>query len=111
MNLSSKHKPTGYSNQVGRIEITHHAVKRFLERVLKKSHFTSMEFWKAYLFLQKSFSNVVTHREFVPFPQIKGYVAVIRENHVVTIIEKNENWKKRMKHQHGVYKYKCSKAA
>ena len=103
MNLSGKYEPIWKSNGSCGIKITHHAVKRYLERVLKKSHFTSMEFWKAYIFLQKSFANVVTHRNYIPLPEIKGYVAVIRSNQVVTILEKNQSWKKRVKNLHGVY--------
>ncbi len=88
-------------NGMNGLEVTHHAVIRFLQRVMKKSRFTQSEFAKAYLFLQKSFANVVTHRSVVPFPQIKGYVAIVRDNSVVTVIEKNRAWKKSIKHRYG----------
>lgn len=83
------------------MRITEHAVERFLQRVMKKSRYDQNEFMKAYDFLEKSFMQVVTHRDFVPFPQIKGYVAIVRDNAVVTVIEKNASWKRAMKYRNG----------
>ena len=83
------------------MKITKHAVERFLQRVMKKSHYDQSEFMKAYKFLKKSFINVVTHRHFIPLPKIKGYIAIIRENVVVTIIEKNVSWRKARKYRKG----------
>ena len=93
------------------MQITKHAVERFLQGVMKKSHYDRSEFMQAYEFLKKSFMHVVTHRDFVPIPQIKGYVAIVKDNVVVTVIEKNASWKKAMKYRNGYRRYSVAYSA
>ena len=84
--------------------ITYHAAKRFVERVLKKQRYTHCDVDRAKELLQKLFSSVVTHKRYIPLPTVKGYIAVVKENIVVTILEKNSRWRRKVKLAHIAYR-------
>ena len=79
------------------MEITLHAAKRFVQRVLKKEHYNFTDIKRAKKLLQKLFTNLVTHRHYVPMPNCKGYVGVIQNNVLVTILQKDSQWRKKQK--------------
>ncbi len=83
------------------MKITNHATKRFLERVLKKRHYSYQEFKKANDLLKRHFANITTHRNTIPLPNFKGYMAIVQENTVVTIIPKDKGWHKKIKIKKG----------
>lgn len=83
------------------MKITNHATKRFLERVLKKRRYSYQEFKKANDLLKKHFANIKTHRNTIPLPNFKGYMAIVQENTVVTIIPKDRGWHKKIKIKKG----------
>jgi hypothetical protein len=68
--------------------VTYHAAKRFLQRVIGKMNFTKREILNTKSYLESLFRNVVTHRQMVVVPGFSKYVAVIKENKVVTILNK-----------------------
>ena len=79
------------------MKITLHAATRFVQRVWKKEHYTLTDIKHAQKILQKHFANLVTHRCYVPMPNCKGYVGVIQDNVLVTILQKNSQWRKKQK--------------
>ena len=70
------------------MEITIHAAQRFLERVLKKEKFTKKEVFDAKKFLDGIFANVITHRRYVVVPGFSAYVGVVKNNKLITILDK-----------------------
>ena len=79
------------------MEITLHAATRFVQRVWKKEHYNFTDIKRAKKLLQKLFTNLVTHRHYVPLPNIKGYIGVIKDNVLVTILQKDSQWRKKQK--------------
>ncbi len=78
------------------MKVTFHATKRFLERVMKKEHWSRQEFRQMKEQLEKMFMSVVPGSYSRPFvlPQYKGYVVVHQDNTVITILEKDQQYKK-----------------
>ncbi len=70
------------------MEITYHAAVRFLERVMKKEKFTQREVFDAKNFLNGLFANVITHRRYVVVPEFSSYVGVVKNNKLITILDK-----------------------
>jgi len=70
------------------MEITYHAAVRFLERVLKKEKLTKKEVFDAKRFLSSLFANVITHRRYVVVPGFSSYVGVVKNNKLVTVLDK-----------------------
>jgi len=71
------------------MKVTYHAAERFLQRVLGKIKYSKKEVLNVRKYLTNLFENVVTHRQMVVVPGFSNYVAVVKENNVVTILEKN----------------------
>jgi hypothetical protein len=71
------------------MKVTYHAAERFIQRILGKLEYTKKEVLNAKEYLTNLFKNVVTHRQMVVVPGFSNYVAVVKENNVVTILEKN----------------------
>ena len=68
--------------------ITKHAVKRFLQRVKKVNDFDKKEFSKAKNELQMLFKNVITNRIKVVVPNFSNFIAITKNNKVITILKK-----------------------
>jgi len=81
------------------MKVTYHATKRFLQRVLKKEHWSRQEFRQIKQQLEEMFMCVVPGSYARPFalPQYKGYVVVHQDNTVITILEKDREYRKRIK--------------
>ena len=78
------------------MKVTYHATKRFLQRVLKKERWSRQEFRQMKQQLEEMFMIVVPGSYARPFalPMYKGYVAVHQDNTVITILEKDHQYKK-----------------
>ena len=78
------------------MKVTYHATKRFLQRVLKKENYTRAEFYQMKLQLEEMFLSVVPGSYKRPFalPEHKGYVVVHQDNTVITILEKDQHYRK-----------------
>jgi len=78
------------------MKVTYHATKRFLQRVLKRNYWTSDEFYAMKQYLEEMFLSVVpgSYRRPFPLPKYKGYVVVHEGNTVITILEKDEHYRK-----------------
>jgi len=70
------------------MEITIHAAQRFLERVMKKEKFSKKEVFDAKKLLNGLFANVITHRRYVVVPGFSSYVGVVKNNKLITILDK-----------------------
>jgi len=72
------------------MEISIHAGKRFLERVMKREKYTCLDVDFAIRYLERALSNVVpnsSNKHFV-LPDFQQYKAIYRQNTVLTIIPK-----------------------
>ena len=78
------------------MKVTYHATKRFLQRVLKKEHYSRREFHQMKEQLEEMFLCVVPGSYTRPFalPEHKGYVVVHKDNTVITILEKDQHYRK-----------------
>jgi hypothetical protein len=78
------------------MKVTYHATKRFFQRVLKKNHWTQDEFYVMKQQLEEMFLSVVpgSYRRPFALPKYKGYVVVHQDNTVITILEKDERYRK-----------------
>ena len=81
------------------MKVTYHATKRFLQRVLKKEHWSREEFFIVKQHLEEMFMSVVPGSYARPFalPMYKGYVIVHQGNTVITILEKDLEYRKQIK--------------
>ena len=72
------------------MKISHHAVIRFLQRVLNKSQLTNEDIKLGYKFLETETKDIVinSYKAFFRLPSFKNYRAIVRENTLVTIIPK-----------------------
>ena len=77
------------------MKVTYHATKRFLQRVLKKEHYTMQEFYQMKKQLEKLFAGIIPGSYTRPFalPNYKGYVVVHQGDTVITILEKDHRYK------------------
>lgn len=74
------------------MRISIHAGERFLQRVMKKKTYTSVDIDRAMKFLHKALKDVVpnsVNKHFV-IPGLEDYKAVYCQNTIVTIIPKGE---------------------
>jgi hypothetical protein len=80
-----------------KMKVTYHATKRFLQRVLKKDRWTMQEFHQVKQQLEEMFMSVVpgSYARFFALPQYKGYVVVHQDNTVITILEKDQQFRKK----------------
>jgi len=78
------------------MKVTYHATKRFLQRVLKKEHWSREEFFIVKQHLEEMFMSVVpgSYRKPFALPNFKGYVVVHEGDTVITILEKNQRYRK-----------------
>ncbi len=78
------------------MKVTYHATKRFFQRVLKRNHWTHAEFYAMKLQLEEMFLSVVpgSYRRHFPLPEHKGYVVVHEGDTVITILEKDQRYRK-----------------
>ena len=78
------------------MKVTYHATKRFLQRVMKKEHWSREEFRQIKQQLEEMFMSVVPGSYTRPFalPVYKGYVVVHQDNTVITILEKDQHYRK-----------------
>ena len=78
------------------MKVTYHATKRFLQRVMKKEHWSREEFRQIKQQLEELFMSVVPGSYARPFalPAYKGYVVVHQDNTVITILEKDQHYRK-----------------
>ena len=74
------------------MKVSVHAGERFLQRVMKKSQYTSMDIDFSIRYLEKLFKDIVPNSYARPFiiPGFENYRAIYRENTVITIIPKGE---------------------
>ena len=81
------------------MNVTYHATKRFLERVLHKVKYTKEEFYATKKFLEGMFINVVpgSYARSFALPEYKGYVVVHQDNTVITILKKDQRYKKSLR--------------
>jgi hypothetical protein len=72
------------------MKITHHAAKRFLERVIGMKQYGREELRKAYRFLKRETDGIQIRkcREHLVLPSFKEYQAIVVENTLVTIVPK-----------------------
>ena len=84
------------------MKVTYHATKRFLQRVLHKTRFSREEFLTAKRQLEEMFMSVVPGSYARPFalPKFKGYVVIHQDNTVITIMEKDQAYRKKMRSRH-----------
>ena len=68
--------------------ITNHATERFLQRVKKRYNYTKREFFKTKKELEILFKDVVTNRTKVVVPKFNKFLAVVKSQRVITILEK-----------------------
>ena len=70
------------------MKVTHHAAKRFLERVIGMQYYGKKEIRRAYRFLEKETDSILVHnrRRHIALPSFKAYRAVIVDNTLVTIV-------------------------
>lgn len=73
------------------MRISVHAAQRFLERVMNKESYTTLDIDFAIRYLQKSLQNVVPQRKtkYFVLPEFQDYKAVYIENTLVTIVPKS----------------------
>lgn len=74
------------------MQITYHAAKRFLERVIKMGAFTKADVHKTKEYLKRVFKDVVvnTYSEHIPLPGFENqFIAICKENNILTIIPKS----------------------
>ncbi len=78
------------------MKVIYHATKRFLQRVLKKENYTRAEFYQMKQQLEEMFLSVVpgSYARTFALPQYKGYVVVHQDNTVITILEKDQHYRK-----------------
>ena len=78
------------------MKVTYHATKRFLQRVLKKDHWSREEFRQVKKQLEEIFMSVVpgSYARSFALPHYKGYVVVHQDNTVITILKKDKQYKK-----------------
>lgn len=76
------------------MKISHHAVIRFLQRVLNKSKLTNEDIKLGYKFLETETKDIVVngYKAFFRLPSFKNYRAVVQENTIVTIVPKGWNY-------------------
>ena len=81
------------------MKVTYYATKRFLQRVMKKQHWSRQEFRQMKQKLEEMFMSVVPGSYARPFalPMYKGYVVVHQDNTVITILEKDQQYKKSLR--------------
>jgi hypothetical protein len=70
------------------MKVSKHAVVRFLERVKGKKEFSDVDYKNAYIELNDLFKNVVSNKHYIVVPNYSKFIAVIKNNLVVTILEK-----------------------
>ena len=70
------------------MEVTLHAAERFLQRVKNKFNYTKYELLKTKQELNLLFKDLVTNRKKVIVPTFSKFLAVIKNNKVITIIPK-----------------------
>jgi hypothetical protein len=74
------------------MRVSVHAAQRFLERVMKKSTYTSTEIDFAIRYLEKLIQDIVVTSYAKPFviPGFENYKAIYRENTLITIVPKEK---------------------
>ena len=84
------------------MKVTYHATKRFLQRVRHKTRFSREEFLTTKQQLEEMFMSVVPGSYTRPFalPKFKGYVIIHQDNTVITILEKDQAYRKKMRSRH-----------
>jgi len=70
------------------MKISNHAVIRFLERVKGVEEISDKEFKKAYVELSNLFRNVFTNKRYVVVPNYSKFVAVVKNDVVITVLDK-----------------------
>ena len=70
------------------MKITNHATKRFLQRVKKRYNYTKSEFLKTKKELERMFNNIVTNQTKIVIPDFNKFLAVVKNQTVITILEK-----------------------
>jgi len=72
------------------MRVSVHAAQRFLERVMKKSTYTSKDVGFTLRFLEKLLQDIVptSYAKRFVIPGFENYRAIYRENTVITIIPK-----------------------
>ncbi len=80
----------------------YHATKRLLERVLHKVRYTRKEFYATKKLFEDMFLNVVSgsYARSFALPEYKGYVVVHQDNTVITILEKDQAYRKKQRTSH-----------
>ena len=73
------------------MKITHHAVERFLQRVMNIKNVKQQDIQKAYIFLEKETKNIVVngYKSYFALPSFKQYKAVVIDGSIVTILPRN----------------------
>jgi len=70
------------------MEISKHAVVRFLERVKGVEKVSDKEFKKAYVELLNLFKDVFTNKRYIVVPNYSKFIAVVKNGVVITILYK-----------------------
>ena len=76
------------------MKVSVHAAQRFLERVMQKSTYSNKDIGFTMRFLEKSLQDIVptSYAKRFVIPGFENYRAIYRENTVITIIQKGENY-------------------
>ncbi len=77
------------------LKITYHASERFLQRAFGLDEITKQDLRKAHRLLETDTKDIVLigHKKHIPLPSFKGYLAVIVNNTIVTILPKSQRRK------------------
>jgi len=70
------------------MEVSNHAIKRFLERVKKLDKYNKIDFLNAKKELENLFKNVVSNRIKFVMPKYNKFLAVAKNNKLITILPK-----------------------
>ena len=70
------------------MNITYHAAERFLQRVFNFTTYTKKQIFLAKKLIAKDLSNLKTHKLSSILPSFPDFVAIFKDNKVVTIIKK-----------------------
>jgi len=80
------------------MKVTFHAGERFLQRVLKMTRYSKQHILNAMELIKKDIKDLEVNGARFVLPTFPQYIAVVRDNHIVTIINK----------KHAKFKYKRS---
>ena len=70
------------------LKITYHAAERFLQRVFEFTSYTKDEVYKAMQLITKDVSSIEHRSKNFILPTFPDFIAVVKENALVTILPK-----------------------